>query len=829
MRIHKHIYNLLFFLFFIGSLSSCGTSKYLDEDEYLLRKNTIIFEGDHEIPNERNLKFELSRLHKQKPNSKLLFNFFINRAWFHLATKGEGDTTKFDDWQRRALGEKPSIYEKELSDATVEAMNYYLQYKGFYNSAVYVDETNDPKRKKIDLTYYVTPGQQHKIDSVFYTSKDTSLQKILDHIASASAFIKGQGLDIAFYERDKERIASYLKDHGYAFFYPSYFSKLQVDTSQNPQKANIYVEVLPPYGEQQHTRFKIGKIIIDTDFDPTRPKSQLEEVIIEDIIFTRPKDSAFILKPRTIINELYFRPGEVYSQKKFDKSNQQLSTLGVFRFVRLRPVLDTLYPDRVNIEIELRTNKRMEVVFDFDVNYTNRSNSTQGQGSLIGLAFGPTYRHRNLFNGAETLVTNLSAGVEINPALTGQQFWNTIDLGLQNDLYIPKFQDYFGIWKGLSKLSVGRKKHVVRDTFYNALKESATTRISANYNYLLILDWYRYNLINVSYGFDYQPNRNERYIINHLELDFLRPITELAFQQIQAINPFLERSFGNQLFVSLLFRDFSWVYNSRKNQFGESHYIGFNLEIVGAEIWAINEAYNLAVNRKEVFGLGITEFSQYLKTDIDFHFTREFSNSQSLATRAYFGVATPFRSSSDVPYVKQFYVGGPNSIRAWAARGLGPGGYDDPQIDNFDNNILLYQTGDIKLEFNAEYRFDLFFLLKGAIFLDIGNVWTINRDTSRCGSQFLFRERSYTDCADNDTVFVADPFYRQFAIGSGFGIRLDLSYILLRLDMGLRLRNPFPLNSDPSRPRREADYWETFEGFRFGRDVNFNLGLGYPF
>lgn len=825
---NKSAIYILQFFFLLFLLSSCGTAKYLGPDEYLVRKNNIEFEGEADIPNKRSLKYELSRLHKQKPNNKLLFNFFINRAWFYLATQAPGDTTSFDRWQRKTLGEPPAIYKEELSEATKDAMQTYLQYKGFYNSSIYIDQTNHPKRKKIDLTYYIRTGKQHLIDSVFYNSTDTTLHRILQKIKPATAFQKGKGLDIEYYERDKDRISRYLKNHGYAFFYPNYFAKLQVDTSQNPQKANIYVEVLPPFGKDAHTAYDIGEIIVDTDFDPTRAADEIEEIEINGITFKRPKGSEFVVLPKTILNEIYFQEGELFSQRKFEKSNQQLSSLGIFRFVRLRPVIDTLNENLVNIEIELRANEKMEISFNFDVNYTNRSNSTQGQGNLIGLTFSPAYTHRNLFNGAETLVTNLSAGVEINPAFSGQRFWNTIDLGIQSDLYIPRFLDYFNIWKGLSKLPFGKNKKVIPESFYKELSESGTTRVSASYNYLLILDWYRYNLMNISYGFDYQPSRNERFIVNHLALDFLRPVTEPAFQEIQDINPFLERSFGNQLFVSLLFRDVSWVYNSRKNRFGESHYISLGFEVAGLELLGFNELYNAINSSNEVWQLGSTEFSQYVKAEIDFHFTKEFNSSQSLATRAYFGIANPFGFSSDVPYVKQFYVGGPNSIRAWPARGLGPGGYDDPLVQDVNNNTLLYQTGDIKLEMNVEYRFDLLWLLKGALFIDAGNVWTLQRDTSRCGSQFLFSERIYNDCEGMEGNFTADPFYRQIAIGTGFGIRLDLSYFLLRLDMGVRLRNSFP-TVEGSGPAVEADYWEDFNDFRFPRDVNFNLGLGYPF
>ncbi|MEL6276620.1 MAG: BamA/TamA family outer membrane protein, partial [Bacteroidota bacterium] len=218
--------------------------------------------------------------------------------------------------------------------------------------------------------------------------------------------------------------------------------------------------------------------------------------------------------------------------------------------------------------------------------------------------------------------------------------------------------------------------------------------------------------------------------------------------------------------------------------------------------------------------LDTINFSQFAKVDLDYRFYKKLSSKHNIATRINIGIARPFGFTSDVPYVKQFFVGGPTSIRAWAARELGPGGYDDPALDEINNPLFFYQTGDLKLEFNFEYRFDLFWSLKGALFLDGGNVWTLDCDPTRLGSQFLLRSGTPSCATNGNETFVNEAFYQQIALGSGFGLRLDFAYFILRLDMGLRVRNPF---REPTTNRYWVSPSESFQ------NINFNLGLGYPF
>jgi outer membrane protein insertion porin family len=813
--------NCFTFLLFctVLALTSCNTSKFLAEDEYLLEKNNIKFQGKEKIKNKGTLKYNLASFYKQRPNGNFLF---APREWFYFKTEAKEDPSKFRRWQQRVLGEPPSIYDEELASATSEAMQYFLEYKGYFNASVVNDHYY--KRHKAFVNYYIHTGPLFLIDSVTFSSQDTLVERLINEVSEATYLKKNEGLEGELFELEKERISQYLRNNGYAYFYSNYIAPLEADTNVVSKKARLYFEVLPPPGEEKHTQYHVGKISVFPQYDPTLDESILPDTLINNIHF-RGDSTGFPVRPQAIVNAIYLQEGQLYRESVYNQTNRRLSALGVFRFVRIKYEPSAQDSSILDFRIELTSNPKLELGIDFELNYTNRSTSSAA-ADLLGISLSPSLKNRNLFNGAELLISNLSAGVEVNPSSRNDaRFWNTIDLNLQTDLYFPKFLDYLGIWRRLNRIKTGKNSRLVGNGFYRSMEESAATRLRASYNFLLLLDFYQYNFFNASFGYDIQKSSTDRYLINHLAIDYLRPETQPDFDRILDSNPFLERSFGEQLFVSILFRDINYVKRSRISRSGESYFLGTSVEIAGAEIFAGNALYNAIRSTKDTLTLGNVNFAQYAKFDFDLRYYKQTSPQSTLAARFNIGIARPYGFATDVPYVKQFFVGGPNSIRAWAARGLGPGGYIDSLTVNSNNRLLFYQTGDLKIEFNLEYRFDLLWRLKGALFLDGGNVWTLRRDPNRCGSQFLLSRRSEMNCADQPGA--GDPFYKQIALGAGFGFRFDFTYFIFRLDLGLPLRSPFPTPPDPE-DIREWDYWYDFSSFKL-RDFNFNIGLGYPF
>jgi len=795
------------------ALNSCSVSKYLDVDEYLLTDNNIKLRTEEKIDNKRRLKYELSTLYEQKPNDNF---FFIPREWFYFKTQSAGDTTRFDKWQRRVIAEVPTIFDEEKASLTADAMRRYLRFQGYYDASVFYDETVKAQKQKVSVTYYIRPSKQYRVDTIYFSSPDPNIAQILNDIAPDTEFKKGVGLEGKRYELEKKRISDYLRDHGYAEFYPNAFPPMEVDTTEAPYRATLYMEVSPPDKDSLHPIYSVGEIHVYPNFDITIPEENLQDTIIQNIHFHFPKDAEMLVTPKTILDNLFLQEGNLYQQSAFDRTNRQLGKLSVFRFVRIKQEKNPNNPKQLDFRIELSPSPPLQLGVDFELNYTNRSNNS-GIGNLIGIFVSPSISNRNFLGGSELLVSNLTAGVEVNPNLAEDRFWNTIDLRLQSDLYLPRFNDYLGIWRLFHRLPFNKAQKSEGAGFYNQLDSKASTRLSASYNYTLLLDFYKYNLFTASYGYNLQTNPRNRFIITHLGLDYFQPTVRPAFQELLDANPFLERSFGNQLFISLLFREFNYTHNEPPDALGRSSFFNINFETAGTEPWLGNTIYNAFALNSDTLRIGLTDFSQYIRLETDYRYYKEYNPRSGLATRINFGIARPFGYSSDVPYVKQFYGGGPNDIRAWAARELGPGGHVDSLTININNPLLFYQTGDLKLQLNLEYRFNIYWRLNGAFFLDAGNIWTIREDPSRPGAQFRFQERLFTN--NEGQTYRLDPFYRQIAVGTGFGLRFDFTYFIFRLDLGLKLRYPYQWT--------QGRYWNDWD--RLFQDTNLNFGLGFPF
>lgn len=801
----------------IQGFSSCNTAKHLEDGQYLLKENQLKLEHKGRLPQKGEIKTELYKLYKQEPNGKFLALF--PREWFYFMVDEPKDTSAFDRFIAKSLAEKPVVLDDSISLATAKQMTYLLNYKGFYDAKVEYELDGKSGR----AIYTAIPGQQTTIDSVTYLCEDPVLLNKLHRISGTSHLKTGSGFDLSKYEKEKKRIAGWLRNNGYAQFHAYYFTNLEVDTFQNTRKANLYINIATPRKDSIHSTFYIGNIDVYLDYDPTYPIDSWRDTTIGVYNF-KVKDKNFFIDPKTIERLVFVRPNELYDASKIATTKQQLAQLEIYRFIRIK---ETEKDNKIDLKIELTPGYKMEFTTTFDVNYANTSAST-GQGNLLGLSLDPHFENRNLLGGGEVLSTDFSIGTEFDLSRNRNSVINSFEISAQSSLDLPRFLDYLGLWKQIGRIPLGgkvEKKRVRNTSFYQQLIRKSPTRIKLGYSYNKILNWNSYRILRASYGYEFKASPSKRYILNHIGVDFVNPRSEGAlFDKVRADNPYLDRSFDRQVFLGFLLKDFSYIYNGKVNSRGESTYFRISTELGGAEVWGVNKIYNMLAAKPKVFQLGPNiEISQYAKVEVDFRFYKKITKGTDLAFRAHAGVVSPFGFSDDSPYLKQFYAGGSNSVRAWPIRGVGPGAHLDSLIFDPEVKNKLYQTGDIKLEFNLEYRFDLVSVMEGAFFLDVGNVWTSKFDQDRCGSQFVFEQREIT-CGDE--TIVQHPFYRQFAIATGMGWRFDFTYFLFRLDMALKLRNAYPAYYDENGVPQK--YWIDLSTFQ-PKDIYFQIGLGYPF
>lgn len=785
-------------------LMGCSTTKFRNNNTYLLRKNNIEWPKKQFIEDKSNLTYVLKTNLKPALNKKFLF---VPRIWFYYNASQSKDTTKLDKWQREVIGEEPAIIKfNQLETNKINAKNY-LQSKGYLDADV-TFTIDTLKGLKGDITYKIQPGNRYTIDTIIFSSQDKRIEQELINISENTLLGKDKPFEYGLYNLEKERIIKHLRNEGYLNFSQNVFDELEVDTSAIPFKTKLYQNISLPVNDSNHISYTIRhcKVNINAELNDSI------KILLDTMLFgiqLNSYDAVWQVKPNQLIKSIRFRPGTKYKEEDYTESLRLLANLGVFKFIRIKPVINQ-GDAMVDIDVELSTSPKIEIGFDVELNYTNRSNAA-GAGNLIGFSMSPSIRHRNLLRGAENSLFNLSAGVEFNPE-PKSKFWNTIDLRAQNTISIPRFNNFLGTWSLMKYLSARNTE------FWRKFEEFSAAKLSTSAGYVLLIDFYRYQLANLSYGVELNLGQNKRLSVNHAAFDYIRPFFFTQGQKIIETNPFLANSFSKQLFASILFRDINFANQKVQNRRGISNQFNVNFETAGGELWILNKTVDKISGTENPFKIFSTLFSQFVKSEVDFRFYYNSTSNNTFAARINTGLALPFGYTTTVPYIKQFYVGGPNSIRGWAARGLGPGGYIDSFSLTETNRLVFFQAGDLKLEFNLEWRFKAFWRVQGAIFIDGGNVWTMNKDESRPGSNFQWKKN--LNLEPFNPKGKSDAFYRQIALSPGIGTRIDFTYFMFRLDMGIPLRYPY---SDIN-----GSYWAKKENLKW-KNVNLNFGLGLPF
>jgi len=298
---------------------------------------------------------------------------------------------------------------------------------------------------------------------------------------------------------------------------------------------------------------------------------------------------------------------------------------------------------------------------------------------------------------------------------------------------------------------------------------------------------------STSFGYKWNPTNQTQHIINPIEINLVRIFPDSLFsEKINTLSPGLKSSYKDHLIVGI---NYSFIAtNKRNNKQRNISYFRGNIETAGNMLRSGNKLFNSAKMGETYQILGIT-YSQFVKTDIDYRFYHNIINEQQLAIRVSLGFGLPYGNSEFLPFEEAFSLGGANSIRAWQFRSLGPGKYNDDGINSFD------KTGDIKFESNIEYRFPLFSVVEAALFFDAGNIWYLNHNEQFDGGEFIPKD-----------------FISEIAMGTGIGTRLNFGFFIIRLDGGIRIK-------DPSKPTGQR-YVFTKNQLK---DINWNIGIGYPF
>jgi outer membrane protein assembly factor BamA len=587
-------------------------------------------------------------------------------------------------------------------------------------------------------------------------------------------------------QSERVRIENLLKEFGYFRFSKEYvYFHATIIPEQNAVDLTMrfkeFVEGKPdPRSKVRlHPKYRIGRVFVYPDYaSPTlaeRGKSEairLDTVVYNDQLFLNTGKST--LKPSVVYNMNHIIPGQYYKLSNVTKTYRNLSELGPIRYTNIIFWDDSLAaPGRdrmLDCRIEL-TRKKVQA-YQAEIAGTNSAGDLGVRGNI-------SYQNLNLFRGAEIFNIKFTGAIEALKNRTNKQYTSMKEIGAETNIIFPKFFAPL-------RLSGFVKRY------------SPKTAISASFNYQSRPDYTR-SIANSSFSYKWNTKPYLSHTIWPLEANYVQIYEERSSQEfIDSIkNTPLGFSFEDHL-VNMARYGFE-LNNQSIGRSRDFIFLRFNLESAGNLVYAVNKITGSDTIGSQYYLFNVPYF-QYVRGDIDFRYYNIIDRQNKFAYRLYIGLGYPYGNSEALPFEKKFFSGGPNSIRAWSTRDLGPGSYVDTTETYFK---YPNKNGDIKIEANVEYRFKVIWKMEAAIFFDIGNIWAIRPEEERPGSLFEWNR-----------------FYKELAVGTGLGARFDFSFFLLRVDFGLKLRDP---------AMQEKERWlSAIRDFNI-KDLHLNFGIGYPF
>lgn len=769
-RTKKRINNLKLKSNFLGLtillllvLNSCSVEKYIPENERLYTGAKITMKPDSLIRDKGVLEKELNDAVSPEPNTK----FLGMRPGLHYYYKKQNDELNFiTKWFYKKIGEDP-VYQSDVQPLEVEKILINrLENNGYFYSSV--DSDFQEKEKEASVVYDLRLTSPYMMKTFHVDSMPSPLYKEVLDITANSPLKKEIRFNLSNMELERKRIDAELKKKGYYNFNPD-FLIFEADTNQYDNKRfDLYLTLKNEVPTQGIIPYKISEVNV-------YPKAVLNDSIhIEKQRFNNKNyiQNPIYFKPKYLDRFMIFEEGQLYDPLSSKNTARRLSSIDIYKYVNIEyKVIDTTAADELGLlqaNIYLSAlNKRS---FRAELQAVTKSNNFTGPN--LGLI----YTNRNLFFGGEVMDISAHVGYETQFASGDNTGLNSLDYGLTGKLSFPRL---------ISPIKIND------DFFEYAVPNTAT---SIGINFLRRSKLYTLASGNMLFGYNWNANKYVTYELNPIAVNFTRlSNTTQEFEEILDENPFLRRSF-EQEFISGL--NFSFTYNGilnskNKNQF----YVNTTFDIAGNTVSLVGK--DSETNDSKTF-LGL-EYAQYAKLDIDLRLHHKLgqNDGHKIATRLFAGYGLPYGNSEVLPYVKQYFSGGPYSVRAFRIRSLGPGTYGgESDLDNNDN--FFDQTGNIRLEANIEYRFPIISFLKGAVFTDAGNVWN-----SEPNPIFNGRDEFSSD------------FINELGIGSGVGLHVDIQGFVIRFDLAAPIH-------DPTLP--EGERWE----FQWDDPV-LNFAVGYAF
>jgi outer membrane protein insertion porin family len=768
MPLTKRLVKYIAFVLFLV-LYGCSNTKYLSGNEELCIGVKLRVDSETKI-NKRSLKKELDRIAKPKLNKKTLG--LRIKLWLYNHS-GKIHNKKLKHWLKEKVGEPPVLMSSILPDKTSDIMVDRLGNLGFFNSKVRHKVIS--KKKKATLEYTVTVKTPYTFNKLLFPLSSDTLSTQIRETQDKTLIKPGRRYNLDILKNERERIDQELKNKGFYHFNQDYLL-FKADTAKGNKTLDISLSVKENIPEKARVQYTLQDIYIVPMSASADSAARNADTVKSEGYYYINTDSAF--HPRVILRSVFLKSGQLYSRKMHNLTISRLMGMGMFKYVTIK-YKDTIVDGKGILTAHIYMTEMLAKSVQAQLEAISKSNNFTGPALTL------SYKNRNLLRGVEQLVLNTNGGFEMQ--LSGLQRRFSYELGANAQLYIPKFVAPFTI-RNTSSVFVPKTKFDIG---------------------LRLLDrvlYFNMRSVHFSYGFVWKETPQKEHQLDPVSINFAKLYsTTPAFEQLLQENAFLRKSFEQQFTIG---STYSYTYNSlvgeeKRNQY----YFNATIDISGntiALLQSINTSHKPSYeNPYKVLG---HIYSQYSKVATDARYYFNISKKSKIAARLIVGAGLPYGNSNAMPYIKQFFSGGTNSIRAFLPRTVGPGTYHLP--DSLYKKTYFDQAGDMKLEGNIEYRFTIINFLKGAVFADAGNVWLIRHNADLPGGEFNIHQ-----------------FYKQLAVGTGIGLRADLSFLILRFDLGTPLRKPYL----PEGHRWVANDIDFGDKAWRKQNLVLNIAIGYPF
>ena len=761
-------------------LGACSTTKHLPEGEILYTGSKTIVENEPQAPLTEDALTELDAALDKAPSTKILgFVPIPFKMWAYnsLVRYKKG----FGHWLFNRFAANPPVFISTVNpEIRAKVGTNLLHDYGYFNGTVRFQTVPDKKDSlKASIRYTVDMKDPYYIDTVYYTRFNPRTLRIMERGRRGSLLTPGEQFNVSDLDAERSRISTLLRNRGYFYFRPDYM-KYQADTLLNPGHVSLRLIPVPGLPDAAQRPYYVGKTSVFLyGKGGEAPNSTLEYRGL-DIHYYKKMQVRPNMLYRWLNYQAYVRNdslrnsahSRLYSQYRQTRIQERLSQLSIFRYLDLQyiPQDSTATCDTLNVRLQATFDKPYDAELEF--NLTTKSNNQTGPGASFGLT------RYNVFGGGETW----------NVKLKGSYEWQTGKRVSGNSSAINSWE--FGISGTLTFPRVLFPSLIKHDTKYPS---STSFRIYADQ--LNRAKFFKMLAFGGSASYEFQPSATSHHSVTPFKLTYsLLQHTTHEFDSIVDVNKALGRSLENQFIPSM---GYTYTYDDSPITTKKNH-LWWQSSITQAGL-ILDGAYAIAgksFNKRDKKLLG-NRFAQFAKLTSEIRYNYYLGKKQHLVGRLMAGVAYSYGNSITTPYSEQFYIGGANSIRAFTIRSIGPGSYR-PTDSKYG---YLDQTGDIKFEANLEYRFPILGDLHGATFLDAGNVWLLRYDKSRPGGQLKWGR-----------------FLKDLALGTGIGLRYDLTFLVIRLDWGIGLHVPYDTG--------KKGYYN-IPDFKDGMGVH--LAIGYPF